>query len=96
MQQENALKTVLPLSVCEFCFCVSLLETLCSIFFHSCSVCCCCQLADSCFIILFQKLNPKKCVEKRVEEVKNSAYYCTRASPLQPLVPSEVGGVGSE
>lgn len=63
-QQENALKTLLYLRVCVrtyngastfpswSCFVLSV--------FHSSMVHSCCQLADSCFIILFQTLNPKK------------------------------------
>lgn len=73
----------------DFCFSVSLVETLCSFFFHSSTVCCCCQLADSCFIILFQNLNPKKWARKEWRRWKDSAYYCTQASPLH-LTPAVV------
>lgn len=64
-QHENALKTM---RVCAYseAFCISLVESLCccSFFFslslfHSSTVRSYCQLADSCFIILFQNLNPK-------------------------------------
>lgn len=42
----------------------SLVESLCS-FFYSSTVHSYCQLADSCFIILFQNLNPKKWKRER-------------------------------
>lgn len=64
LQQENALKTLLYVHVCVCAYSVapyiSLVESLCSFFFHSSVVHSYCQLADSCFIILFQNLNPKK------------------------------------
>lgn len=68
-QHENALKTM---RVCAYseAFCISLVESLCCSFFfslslfHSSTVRSYCQLADSCFIILFQNLNPKTWKER--------------------------------
>lgn len=59
LQQENALKTLLCVCVCAFPwwshFVVFFIYLFYSTTLHSS-----CQLADSCFIIPFQNLNPKK------------------------------------
>ena len=81
LQQENALKTMCVCTYSE-AFCISLVESLCCcsffffLLFHSSTVRSYCQLADSCFIILFQNLNPKTWKRER----ETSAYYYTRAS----------------
>lgn len=85
-QHENALKTM---RVCAYseAFCISLVESLCccSFFFslslfHSSTVRSYCQLADSCFIILFQNLNPKTWKRER-----EKPQLIITPEPLSPL-----------
>lgn len=58
----------------------SLVESLCS-FFYSSTVHSYCQLADSCFIILFQNLNPKKWKRERGGELNLLLHQSIPSAP---------------